>query len=154
MSDYLMRLICAAILCAVIRSLAGEGQGIRKLICGVFLALTVLSVPVDLKLPELEYDRIAREAHAAVQQGEEQAKTSREAIITEALGSYIWNIAAGLDLDVTVQLELAEDLTPDTVILTGAASSRDQERLARELSRELGIGEEDVIWIQPHESSE
>lgn len=154
MSAYLTRLICAAILCAVIRAMAGEGQGIRKLICGMFLALTVLSAPIDLKLPDLDPDRIAREGQTAVQEGEEQAESAREAIIIEALGAYIWNKAAGLDLDLTVRLELAEDQTPDTVILTGTAAPGEQERLTEELVRELGIGEEDVIWIQPHQSSE
>lgn len=154
MSDYLMRLICAAILCAVIRTIAGEGQGLRRLICGIFLAMTVLSVPLDAVLPELNLDSIAREAENAVRDGTEQADSARETIIIEAFEAYIWNKAAGVDPDLSVRVELAADHTPERVILTGTAAPGEQERLTQELVRELGIGEENVIWIRSHQSSE
>ena len=154
MSAYLMRLICAAILCAVVRAMAGEGQGFRKLVCGVFLALTALSVPVDLDLPDLNPDRIVREAQAAVRHGAEQAEDARETIIIEAFEAYIWNKAAALDLQLTVRMGLAEDQMPESVILTGTVPPTERNRLTEELVRELGLGEEDVIWMQPHQSSE
>lgn len=154
MSDYLMRLVCAAIVCAVIRAAAGEGQGLRKLICGLYLALTVLSVPFDPELPQLDPDHIAREAEAAVREGTQQADSIRQTIIIEAYEAYIWNKAAGADPDLGIRVELAEDHTLETVTLTGRAAPLDQERLTGELARELGIGEEDITWIQPHQSSE
>lgn len=152
MSAYLLRLICAALACGVIRAMAGEG--FQRLICGVFLALTVLSLPRDLTLPELDLDSIAREADSMVQYGREQAQSDGERIIIEALESYIWNEAAALDLLLTVRVELAEDLTPDTVELTGTAGSEQRQRLTQLLARELGLREEDVIWTQSHQSSE
>lgn len=154
MSDYLMRLICAAVLCAVIRAMAGEGQGLRKLICGIFLALTVLSVPLDSVLPELDMDSIARDARQAAQYGSDQADSAQETIIIEAFEAYIWNKAAGLDPNITVRVELAADHTPERVILTGAAAPKERDRLTQELVRELGIGEENVIWTEPQQSSE
>lgn len=154
MSAYLMRLICAAILCSVIRAMVGEGQGIRRLVCGVFLALTVLTVPADLEIPELNSLLIARETQVAVQEGEEQADSVREAIIIEAFEAYIWNKAAGLDPELEVRVELAEDYTPKAVFLTGSGTSSGMEGLTKELARDFGIREEDVIWIPPHQSSE
>lgn len=154
MSGYLMRLICAAILCAVIRSLAGEGQGIRKLICGVFLALCVLSVPVDMKLPDMDLDKISDEARAAVMHGQDQAEEARETIIKEALAEYIWNKASELELELTIRLELTDEQTPENVFLTGSAESAARMQMTAELVQALGIGKEDVIWIEPHQSSE
>lgn len=154
MSGYLMRLICAAILCAVIRSLAGEGQGIRKLICGVFLALCVLSVPVDMKLPDMDPDKISDEARAAVMHGQDQAEEARETIIKEALAEYIWNKASELELELTIRLELTDEQTPENVFLTGSAESAARMQMTTELVQALGIGKEDVIWIEPHQSSE
>lgn len=148
-----MRLVCAAIICAVIRAIAGEGQGLRKLICGMYLALTVLSVPLDLEIPEFDPGRIAREAASAVREGSQQADSEREAIIIEAFEAYIWNEAAGLCPDLEIRVELGEDQTPETVILTGAAGPDARMRLTQKLAQELGIGEEDVIWIQPHQSN-
>ena len=154
MSDYLMRLICAAILCAVIRAVAGEGKEIRRLICGIFLALTVLSVDIDSVLPEPDIDSAVQQAQAVVREGAEQAEVAQESIITEAFEAYIWNKASELDPALTVRVELAEDHAPERVILKGTVSARAQIRLTQELARELGIGEENVIWIQPHQSSE
>lgn len=153
MSAWLMRLVCAAIICAVIRAIAGEGQGLRKLICGMYLALTVLSVPMELELPEFDPERITREAASAVREGAQQADSDREAIIIEAFQAYIWNEAAGLCPDLEVRVELGEDQTPETVILTGTAEPDRRARLTQKLAQELGIREEDVIWIQPHQSS-
>ena len=152
MSAYLLRLICAALACGVIRAMAGEG--FQRLICGVFLALTVLSLPRDLTLPEFDLDTIAREADSVVQYGREQAQSDGERIIIEALESYIWNEAAALDLLLTVRVELAEDLTPEAVELTGTAGPEQRQRLTQLLVRELGVREEDVIWTQSHQSSE
>lgn len=149
MKMYLMRLICAAVVCAVVRAMAGEGQGFRKLVCGAFLALTALSIPMDLALPELDTARIAREAREAVLAGEEQADAARASVITEALEAYIWNKAAALDLQLTVRVELTDERIPDSVTLTGRASAAQKRFLTEELNRELGLKEGDVTWIEP-----
>lgn len=154
MKSYLLRLICAAIVCALVRAMAGEGQGLRKLACGAFLVLTALSIPMKPELPDLDLNNIFREAETAVREGTAQAESSRGAIIKEALEAYIWNKAAALELAVTVRVELQEDESPGSVVLTGHGPARARRELTQTLIRELGLGEEDVVWIEPHQSSE
>ena len=62
--------------------------------------------------------------------------------------------AAGLELELSVRVELGEDLTPEAVTLTGAASPLERQRLTDSIAGDLGIGKEAVIWIDPHQSSE
>ena len=47
MRAYLLRLICAAILTALVDALAGSGagSGIRRLTAGIFLTLVAFSLP-------------------------------------------------------------------------------------------------------------
>ena len=35
MSGYLLRIVCAAMVCALVRAFSGEGRGLRQLLCGV-----------------------------------------------------------------------------------------------------------------------
>ena len=94
------------------------------------------------------------DARAAARAGAEQAKEEQARIITEACEAYIWNKAAGLELELSVRVELGEDLTPEAVTLTGAASPLERQRLTDSIAGDLGIGKEAVIWIDPHQSSE
>ena len=65
MSSYLMRLICAAVLCALIDAIAGKGSGMRRLTAGIFWTLVAFSLPKGLRLPGLEPARVVRAARAA-----------------------------------------------------------------------------------------
>ena len=154
MSGYLMRIVCAAMVCALVRAFSGEGRGLRQLLCGVFLMLTVLTPAGELQLPQLSTQHLMDDARAAAQAGAEQAKEEQARIITEACEAYIWNKAAGLELELSVRVELGEDLTPEAVTLTGAASPLERQSLTDSIAGDLGLGKEAVIWIDPHQSSE
>ena len=154
MSGYLMRIVCAAMVCALVRAVSGEGRGLRQLRCGVFLMLTVLTPAGELQLPQLSTQHLMDDARAAAQAGAEQAKEEQARIITEACEAYIWNKAAGLELELSVRVEQGEDLSPVAVTLTGAASPLERQSLTDSIAGDLGIGKEAVIWIDPHQSSE
>ena len=152
-SGYLMRLICAAILSALIGTVAGSSQGTRRLIAGIFLTLTALSPMGELELPELDPGRLHADAQAAVQEGQEQANEMRTDIISEAYEAYIWNKAAELGLELEISLELDEKGMPRCVILTGQASPLERQKLTQTIIRDLGVGREDVTWNDPYQSS-
>ena len=153
MSDYLLRLICAAILCALVEALSGTG-GIRRLTAGIFLPLVAFSVPVRIELPEFDPASLKRDAEIAASEGMEQAQTARADIITEALGAYVWSKAQALGLEVTAQIELDGELRPVRLELTGDASPRERELLLGTLIRDLGLTEEAVTWTQVYQSRE
>ena len=153
-SGYLMRLICAAIVCALVGAVTGNSQGIRRLIAGIFLMLTVLSPVGDLELPEFDPDSIRADAQAAVRSGTAQADEMRAEIISDAYEAYIWNKADSMGLELEIRLDLDDEGMLRSVVLTGAASPLERQRLTEALVQELGVGKGEVTWIDPYQSSE
>lgn len=156
MSAYLMRLICAAILCSLVDALAGSGTGggMRRLTAGIFLTLVAFSVPTELELPELDPERFFREAQAAAAQGEDLAREAQAERILLGCEAYVLSKAEDMGLEVTVTIALDALLRPSHVKLCGAASPLQRQELTEALVRELGVMEEDVVWTQSHQSSE
>ena len=153
MSAYLTRLICAAILCALVDALCGSKGGIRKLTAGIFLTLVAFSLPTDIDLPELQLECFLSDARTAVAEGEDMARDARADIIIEAMEAYVWNKAEAMGLQVEARITLDEDLHPSRAELTGAASPQERQALCDALTEELGLGEGDVVWTQSHQSS-
>lgn len=154
MSAYLLRLICAAILCALIDALCGSRGGVRRLTAGIFLVLVAFSLPTDLEFPELDPAQFLSEARAAAAEGEALAQNARAESIIDACESYVWNKAVELGLQVEVQITLDDDLCPSGAELSGAASPAERQRLTAALAAELGLREEDVVWTDWYQSSE
>ena len=156
MSAYLMRLICAAILCALIDALGGSGTGagMRRLTAGIFLTLVAFSLPTEFALPELDPDRIFREAEQVSFQGEALAREARTECIMQGCEAYVLSKAEEMGLEVSARIMLDEQFLPCRVELCGAASAQERQALSETGSRELGMGEEDVVWTDSHQSSE
>lgn len=149
-----MGVICAAFLCAVVNSIGGPGQGTRRLISGIFLALSLLHPLGSLELPELTLDSIRRDAASIIEDGTAQAADAKNEFITDALEAYILTKAEELGLAVEASVTLSPEGTPKAVELTGTASPSERDALLDELSRELGLGKEALTWKQVYQSSE
>jgi len=148
MREYLLGVICAAFLCALAGAIGGEGRGLRKWAASLFLVLTLLR-PLGLgELPEFTIGPYLEEAEAAAQAGAEQAQDARNEIISAALEAYILTKAAELDLELEAAVTVHPDGTPDRVELSGAASPAERETLTRILTKELGIGREELRWSE------
>lgn len=156
MRAYLLRLICAAILTALVDALAGSGagSGIRRLTAGIFLTLVAFSLPGSLELPELDLEEYRRQAEAVVSDGKEQASSAQSDIISESLMAYIGTKAGEMGLTVTAELRLDEELRPCAAMLTGAASPLQRQELTDTLVRELGLTKEAVTWTEMDQDSE
>lgn len=156
MREYVLGILCAAFLASLIFTIGGEGpgKGTRKLIGGMFLALAVFRPMGGLELPDLSLVQYRIDADAAVAAGTAQAENARTEFITEACGAYILSKAAELGLEPEIQVSLDEKGMPCAITLTASASPSEREHLSGCITRELGLGKEDVIWIIPHQSSE
>lgn len=156
MRAYLLRLICAAILTALVDAMAGSGagSGIRRLTAGIFLTLVAFSLPGSLELPELDLEEYRRQAEAVVSDGKEQASSAQADIISESLMAYIGTKAGELGLTVTAEIRLDEELRPCAVVLIGAASPLQRQELTDTLVRELGLAKEAVTWTETNQDSE
>ena len=154
MKAYLLRLICAAFVCALADAISdAPGQKIRRMAAGLFLMLTVLSFPKHLDLPEFDFDRIQHDAVAAASAGKTQSEDAQADIITEAYTAYILTEAGTLGLSPEICVMLHDDLTPERVILSGDGALAARQALTEAVAEGLGLGEEDVIWKDLYQSS-
>ena len=155
MKAYLMKVICAALICALAESIGGDGPGkaTRRLVGGLFLVLAVLSPLGNMELPRLELGELYREAEAVTAEGTAMAEQERLSVITAACEAYIWNKAAAMGLEIQVRVELDRDGLPERAELSGPASPLERQDLTEAIVRELGLGKENVIWTQSYQSS-
>ena len=156
MKAYAMTVICAAFALSILSALAPEGPGkeTRRLAGTIFLVLTVLAPLGRSRLPVLDLTALTREGERAAQVGKAQYGAAFSAGITERLEAYILIKAASLGLEPQVRVALGPEGMPEAVELTADAGPQLRDALTAEIVRERGIGREDVIWKQPHQSSE
>ena len=150
MTGYILSVTCAAALAAILRAIAGEGTmgKLTKLLSGLFLAVTVLSPLVKMEIPDPArwLEDYMEEGEAAAQAGEAMAKDYSQSIISAELEAYILDKAAALCCELSAEVRLDDGGLPASVTLAGSVSTADKAELSRMLARELGIGEEAVIW--------
>ena len=156
MKAYLMKVICAALVCALAESLGGDGPGkaARRLVGGLFLVLAVLSPLGNMDLPRLDLDSLHREAESVTAQGTALAEQERLKVISDACEAYIWNKAAEMGMELQVRVELDRQGLPVRAELRGLASPLERQELTQVIVRELGLEKEDVLWTRSHQSSE
>ena len=156
MKAYAMTVICAAFILSILSALAPEGPGkeTRRLAGTIFLVLTVLAPLGRSRLPALDLTDLTREGEKAAQAGKAQYEAAFSAGITERLEAYILTKAAALGLEPQVHVELEPEGVPKWVELIADAEPQIREVLTEQLALELGLKREDVIWKQPHQSSE
>lgn len=153
---YLLTLVCGAMVCALAESIGGNGpgSGVRKLVCGLFMAFLVISPLRGMDLPEVDFGSYARDAEAAAEAGQEQAEHARLDIISESAEAYILNKAAGMGLALDVSVKLNGEGVPCAVTLIGAVTPYEKASLSDMIAGDLGIGKEAQTWNIPHQSSE
>lgn len=152
--QYILGLLAAAIFCAIINSIfsaKGSNSAVLKLICGIFMTITLVS-PV-LKLEFLDFteyiDRISYDAEEVVYNGQQMAYDSRLTIIKDRAEAYILDKAAswGLNLMVEVTLSGTDPPVPESVVLKGSVSPYAKKQLSRCIADDLGISEDQQKWI-------
>ena len=149
--QYVISVTAAAVLCGIVIGLfpRGNSQRIAKLICGLFLAYTVLS-PVSRvdfsQLPEFSL-QCMDDAQAAVTAGENLARKSTAEIIKEETEAYILDKAADLHTSLTVEVTVGEENLPAAVRISGEASPYARRRLQAVIESDLGISKENQQWI-------
>jgi len=152
--QYFLSVCTAAIFCAIIGTLIGrksERRGLVKLLCGLFLAFSVVQPIEELKLEEFFglWADLNLDAAEAVQAGESFSRQAISDVIKSDTEAYILDRAKemGLTLKVTVTLSSQGDPVPTEVSLQGNVSPEAKSRMQRFLTQELGIGKERQIWI-------
>lgn len=148
MSRYVLSVICAALICGTVLSLLREGapRSVVKLLCGVFLAITVASplmradFDITLSLPEMA------DARALQAAGENMAASARRAIIKQSCETYIMDKATALHASVRAEVTIGRDEVPVAVELTGPVSPQAKAQIETMIQTELGISKENLQW--------
>lgn len=146
-----LSLVSAAVLCGILQSMmpGGTGKNILRMMCGVFLLLTVLEPVTSIRFPDLsEYLSGFEDAGEAVSaMGEEMALTERQQLIKLGLEAYILDKAAGMDPMPQVDVRVDDQGRPTAIRIRGALSREDQSVLEQIITADLGIPKEEQEWI-------
>lgn len=153
-TEYLLSVTGAGILCAIIRNLFGSKQSYGKLIqavCGVFMAITVFAPIVNFKLNDFDgyFNDIHSTAQDIVEKGSNTALNAMSEIIKQQSESYILDKATAIGADIQVQIQMTESNppVPKEVILSGNISPYDKKVISQYITMNFGISEENQQWI-------
>ena len=149
-SRYLIRVVCAALVCSVINRMGqGSGcQGTLRILSGVFLTIVLIQPLGSLwnfepTFSPQDWDLTAQVIAA---EGTASAGKMRGAIITQQLESYIITKAEEAGAEVNAEGSLGEDFLPTAVVISGPVSPGAKQKLTRILTGELGIPEACQQW--------
>lgn len=150
--EYLFSVICAALVCGIAQQLFRGGSGeLLRVICGAFLAVTVLAPIKDISWEEYldKWPDYPEQADIIAARGASEANESITEIIKQETQAYILDKAAQLNADISVEVTLSEEElpVPASVSIRGKLLPQSRQRLQSILEEELGISREDQIWI-------
>lgn len=148
--QYIISVVAAALLCGLVTGLMPPGRAgqVLRMVCGLFLAYTVLQglTGMDWRMPE--WAAVATDdARQAAALGESMGENARVQIITEQTRAYILDKATALGLTLEAEVTLDEELVPRSVTLRGQAAPYERRQLQSAIALELGIPKEKQQWI-------
>ena len=153
MKEYILSIISAAILCAVIKGMVGEKSTNGKivgLLCGVLMAITLITPLKDVRFYNITafLNEIKTDSEKYIQDGQSAAGKSMADIIKAQTEAYILDKAEQMGLSITVEVVLDEksENVPDRVTVKGQLSPYAKEVLSNFLQNELGIAKEKQKW--------
>ena len=152
--EYLLRIISAAIIIAVLNSILGKKSvtgTLLRLIGGIFLTITIVQplIQFDWSVLTTFAEDYTLDAQVSAFQGETMADEEYRRIIKSQTEAYILDKARGfgLDLEIEVSLSQEEPPVPEAVRIRGAVSPYAKSSLQNVMESELGIRKECQEWI-------
>ena len=148
---YLLSMLSAALLCAVLTALTGKKGTVSKfmqLLCGLFIAICALGPLMQLRLDHyrLYIAELNTQADAIAAEGSEMASSAMQELIIRDTAACILEKAASMGVELEIAVEL-NDIVPTSVVLKGAASPAVKTRLTSWIEDNLGIPAEAQKWI-------
>ena len=152
--QYLLSVIAAAIISGITVALINKNaihSAIIKLLCGLFMVTTVMSPLTKLDLTDLQEFSVgfSADAKSAVDTGVSFREHQLRENITQQAEAYIQKRAKDLGADLTIDVELTEEIPPVplTVTLSGAVSPYAKNVLCHDIENNLDIPEEKQVWM-------
>ena len=152
-SEYLLSVTAAAIICMVAKSLVrtngAAGQMIR-IVTGVILIISIISPLHAFRFQNLKgfLDEFQASAEDYVSAGTASAQTAMKEIIIEETTAYIMNAANKYGVELELSIVLSDDTVPqvERIVLTGSVSPYEKSILQSYIYENFGLTEEQVVW--------
>ena len=153
MQSFVIRIISAAILCAVMLRINGKCRNTAipsKILISLFILLTMVQAFRDVNLQDYfrYFENIEDTAASIIDEGEYKANSEIADIINERIASYISSRGRHYGVNLTVQVTAidSETMRPIGVSICGEVSPYIKKLLTSEIENDLGIPEEDQLW--------
>lgn len=150
---YVINVIVSALVCTLMELFVGaQKDNCRavRFVLGVFLAVMLLHPLIDgIQVPYLDLDNISLACNEATAVGEMFARDNTEKYISDGVEAYIIEKAEQVGVQMRVEVELSEvaPYCPETVTIIADASPYNKRILSAMIENELGIPEDDQVWI-------
>ena len=155
--QYIITITAAAILCLLVTSLFSPKStygAILKFFCGLVFTIILISPFKDISFQDYDWfwESIFTQAQSATEDGVAAYNELLSDSIKDKTAAYILDKAAEYDMDVEIQVELdnSSPPKPENIIITGINTPLQREKFRLELSNELGLPKERILWqLQP-----
>lgn len=149
--DYVLTIVSAAMLCAIIKSISTGRKGVSKivgLIAGIFLLATGLKPFGVFEFSQWDnpIESYRNQAEHIVAQAQQDLQSELGAQIQARTQEYILDKANTLGMSLEIQVELDDHFVPWRVTLKGPVSPYARQQLKEVLEDELGIPEGRQVW--------
>ena len=151
--EYLLSVTCAAILSSLITRFFSKKDGVStiiRILCGMFVSLTVLQPVLNIQVPDVnmlygfddDFSQVAQEGILSAQQ-------AQCAVIQQKSEEYIYDKAARLGCEIEIHITVSPDqpFQPIHAQIRGAVSPYAKQILINTIQDDLGIPAEEQQWI-------
>ena len=154
LGQYILSVGVAALLAGVIAEFSDSKSAtgmITRMVCGLFLAFTVINPLTNLNFGILEsfsQDTVIN-TQPVVSAGTTLAEESMAQLIKQETEAYILDKAQSLGCILETEVTVGEGQypVPESVRICGSISNQNRRQLEDFLERELGISKENQQWI-------
>ena len=154
MKQYIISIIAAAIIGAVVKSMLPEKGSVGRiagLLCRILTVVTILAPLSDIQFSRIPnyLENISGDAGVYVEEGKLAAEKQTADIIKDQMEAYILDKANRMDLEISVEVELDDDNgnIPCSVVVVGSCSPYAKEVLGTYIEDNLGISKENQKWM-------
>jgi len=153
LKEYVLRIVAAAIVCAVARGFLGKKTAtgrITALLSGIFMAAAVITPLGNIHFYGVSdfWDDLSVDAKKYVTEGTTNAEKQRLNIIKSQCEAYILDKANRMGLQIAVEVELDgyNGNIPCGAVISGNVSPYAREQLGAYIEDTLGIAKEKQEW--------
>ena len=154
LGQYILSVGLAALLVGIISEFSDKKSAtgiLTRMICGLFLAFTVINPLTELNFGILESfsEHGIPSAQPVVSAGTTMAEESARQLIKQETEAYILDKARSMDCVLEAEVTVGQGAcpVPESVCITGYLSDRNRQHLEKILTEELGITKENQQWI-------